>query len=100
MQGNQFTVGAGVDVRLSDRGAAEEAGRSAGGKQIRERLDTKVSHCLVHRYIDGEPFPRALSLMKGAKYAVGGVEAGEGVGNGGAGHPRLRRIQVQAKEAA
>ena len=87
-------------VRLRDARPAVRAHHLVGLEEVREGVEVEVRHRLEHRHLDRAADSRAAALEQRAEHAVGGVEAGQRIGDRRADDARVLGVDQQLQEAA
>ena len=100
VQRDPLAVAAFEHVRLRDARPAVRAHHLVGLEEVRERVEVEVRHRLEHRHLDRAADARAAALDKRAEHAVGGVEAGQRIGDRRPDDARVLGVDEQLQEAA
>ena len=87
-------------VGLRHARPAVRAHHLVGREEVREGVEVEVRHRLEHRHLDRAADAGAAALVQRAEHAVGGVEAGQRIGDRRADDARVVRVDQQLQEAA
>ncbi len=99
VQADQLAVGAAHDEGLGQPRPVERRRHLAQGEIAGEGLDGEMHHRLQHRDLDQPPLAGAAALDQGGHDPQRRIEAGDGVGHGGAEQARRVGVGRDAEEA-
>ena len=100
VQRDPFAVGAFEHVGLRHARPAVRAHHFVDLEEVREGVEVEMRHRLQHRDLDRAARAGAAALEQRTHHAVGGVEAGQRIGDRRADDTRVLRVDQQVQEAA